>query len=138
MYICRLMNFKINWEALGIGASLACAIHCAILPLFMSSLPLFGVNIVHNLFVEVLLLGTAFIIGFTTLWHGFKKHHHRVAALVLFCAGMLLFTINQFVAFSFSTFLLVLPAVALIISAHFLNHRYCTIAKHCHKDDCSH
>jgi hypothetical protein len=28
--------------------------------------------------------------------------------------------------------------VILIIVAHFLNHRYCTIAKHCHKDDCSH
>jgi hypothetical protein len=138
MYLCRLMNYRINWEALGIGASLACAIHCAVLPLFMSSLPLFGVNIVHNLFVEVLLLGTAFIIGFTTLWHGYKKHHHRTSSLILFSTGMLLFATNQFIVFSFSTFLLVIPAVVFIIAAHFLNHRYCTIAKHCHKDDCNH
>ena len=132
------MNVKINWGALGVGASLACAIHCAILPLFMSSLPLFGVNIVHNLAVEILLLLAAFIIGFITLWHGYKKHHHRVTSLVLFCTGMVLFAINQFVESSVSTFLLVIPAVVLIIAAHLLNHRYCTIAKHCHKEDCAH
>ena len=43
------MKGKINWDALGIGASLACAIHCALLPLFFSTLPLFGINIIHHL-----------------------------------------------------------------------------------------
>jgi hypothetical protein len=138
LYICRLMNFRINWEALGVGASLACAIHCAVLPLFMSSLPLFGINIIHNIFVEVLLLGSAFVIGFTTLWHGYKKHHHKITTLVLFSAGMLLFTINQFVSFNHSKLILITPAVVLVIAAHFLNHRYCVEAKHCHKDDCNH
>ncbi|HAL95914.1 MAG TPA: MerC domain-containing protein, partial [Chitinophagaceae bacterium] len=33
------MRFRINWDALGISASIACAIHCALLPLFLSSLP---------------------------------------------------------------------------------------------------
>lgn len=132
------MNFKVNWEALGIGASLACAIHCAVLPLFMSSLPLFGVNIIENIFVEVLLLGTAFVIGFTTLWHGYKKHHHKMTSLLLFSTGMVFFALNQFVHFRFSTFLFITPAVVLVIAAHFLNHRYCVQAKHCHKDDCSH
>lgn len=132
------MNFRINWEALGVGASIACAIHCAVIPLFISSLPLWGINIVHNLFIEVLLLGSAFVIGFSTLWHGYKKHHHRVTSLILFSAGMVLFTINQFILFTYSSFIFVIPAVALVIAAHFLNHRYCTIAKHCHKDDCNH
>ncbi|MFN5134212.1 MAG: MerC domain-containing protein [Chitinophagaceae bacterium] len=132
------MNFRINWEALGVGASLACAIHCAVLPLFMSSLPLFGINIIHNIFVEVLLLGSAFVIGFTTLWHGYKKHHHKITTLVLFSAGMLLFTINQFVSFNHSKLILITPAVVLVIAAHFLNHRYCVESKHCHKDDCNH
>jgi len=33
------MNWKVNWDALGVGASLACAIHCAVLPLILTSLP---------------------------------------------------------------------------------------------------
>jgi len=138
MYICPLMNFRINWEALGVGASIACAIHCAVLPLFITSLPLFGINIIHNIFVEVLLLGAAFIIGFTTLWHGYKRHHHKPATLILFSLGMALFTMNQFVRFSFSTFLLIIPAVVLVVTAHFLNHRFCKQAKHCHTSDCNH
>lgn len=138
MYIYSRMNFRINWEALGIGASVACAIHCAVVPLFISSLPLWGINIVHNLFIEVLLLGSAFVIGFSTLWHGYKKHHHHITSLVLFSFGMVLFTINQLILFPYSSFLFVIPAVAFIVAAHFLNHRYCTIAKHCHKDDCNH
>jgi MerC mercury resistance protein len=138
MYICALMNFRINWEAMGVGASIACAIHCAVLPLFITSLPLFGINIIHNILVEILLLGFAFVIGFTTLWHGFKKHHHKPATLVLFSLGMILFTINQFVQFSFSTFLLVIPAVVFIVSAHVLNHRFCKQANHCHTSDCNH
>jgi hypothetical protein len=132
------MNFRINWEALGVGASIACAIHCAVLPLFITSLPLFGINIIHNLFVEVLLLGAAFLIGFSTLWHGYKKHHHRLQTLVLFSAGMILFAIHQFVKFPFSSFVLIIPAIILVLSAHFLNHRYCKQANHCHTSDCNH
>ena len=132
------MNFRINWEALGITASVACAIHCAVLPLFITSLPLFGVNIIHNLFVEVLLLGSAFVIGFTTLWHGYKKHHHHWATLILFSLGMILFTLHQFIKFPSSTFLFVTPATVAVITAHILNHRYCRVANHCHTTDCEH
>jgi hypothetical protein len=132
------MNFRINWEALGVVASVACAIHCAILPLFITSLPLFGINIIDNILIEVLLLGTAFAIGFSTLWHGYKKHHHRITTLVLFSAGMVLFTLNQFVKFPFSALLFTTPAIFLVVTAHFLNHRYCKAANHCHTSDCNH
>ena len=47
-----LRMFKINYDALGITASLACAIHCAVLPLLMTSLPVFGINIINNYFFE--------------------------------------------------------------------------------------
>jgi len=57
------MNFKINWDALGISASLACAIHCALLPLFLTSLPLFGINIIHNYWFEASMILLAMAIG---------------------------------------------------------------------------
>ena len=67
------MSLKINWDALGITASLACAIHCAILPLFISSLPLFGVNIIENQRFEYLMIGIAFLVGIYSLNHGFNE-----------------------------------------------------------------
>jgi len=55
---------RINYDALGIAASVACAIHCAVLPLVLSSLPLFGVNIINNVNFELIMIAVAFGIGF--------------------------------------------------------------------------
>ncbi len=74
--LSSFMKFRINWDALGITASVACAIHCALLPLFLSSLPLFGVNIIHNLAFEAGMVLLAFCIGTYSFYHGYKKHHH--------------------------------------------------------------
>ena len=70
------MNLKLNWDGLGIATSIACAIHCAVLPLILTSLPLFGVNIIHNLFFEWTMIAIAFIVGSYSLFHGYIKHHH--------------------------------------------------------------
>jgi hypothetical protein len=51
-YLCSSMKFHINWDALGVSATVACAIHCALLPLLISSLPLFGTNILENIFFD--------------------------------------------------------------------------------------
>src|SRR6185369_11786516 len=90
------MKIRINWNALGISAGLACAIHCALLPLFISTLPLFGINILDNIYFEVGMILVAFLIGGFTLWHGYKKHHHKLSPLFLFVTGMFLLTIKHF------------------------------------------
>jgi hypothetical protein len=132
------MGIKINWHALGISASIICAIHCAIAPLLLSSLPLFGVNIIENIWVEFLLLGTAFVIGFTTLWHGYRKHHHTLGPLLLFSFGMICFSAHQMGLMKYAAWVLVLPGVLAIIAAHWLNYRKCRTANHCHTQDCNH
>ena len=67
------MKFRINWDALGISASIACAIHCALLPLILSSLPLFGINIIHHLGFEIGMIALAFAIGSYSMYHGYKR-----------------------------------------------------------------
>lgn len=130
------MKFRINWDAWGIGASLACAIHCALLPLFLTSLPLFGINIIHNIGFEVGMIVLAFCIGSYSLYHGFKKHHHNLLPLSLFFSGFTFLVLKQFFI-HFETWLLI-PAVALIITAHILNFRNCRVHNHAHSDDCNH
>ncbi|MEL4419812.1 MerC domain-containing protein, partial [Shewanella algae] len=73
------MRLKINRDAFGIATSIACAIHCALLPLFISSIPLFGINIIENLLFEYWMIGLAFVVGVYALYHGYKKHHHRIS-----------------------------------------------------------
>lgn len=130
------MKNRINWDAWGIGASLACAIHCALLPLFLSSLPLFGINIIHNIFFEAGMIVLALCIGSYSLYHGYRKHHHNWRPMVIFFSGFILLVAKQFFV-HYETWLLI-PAVALIITAHLLNFRFCRVHNHAHTDDCNH
>ncbi len=130
------MKFRINWDALGITASLACAIHCALLPLFLSSLPLFGINIIHNTAFEAGMIVLALCIGSYSLYHGYKKHHHSLLPLVIFSSGFIFLVVKQFFV-HYETWLLI-PAVTLIVSAHLLNYRNCRVHNHAHADDCNH
>lgn len=130
------MNFKINWDAFGIGASIACAIHCALLPLIGISLPLFGIELVENIGFEYFMIGLAFFVGAYSLYHGFNKHHHRFLPFAIFCMGIALLFAKQ-IWHELQLWFLI-PAVVLVVSAHMLNFRFCRVHNHAHKEDCKH
>lgn len=127
---------KINWDAMGIATSIACAVHCALLPLLLSSLPILGINIISNIFFEYAMIALAFLIGSRALYHGYKKHHHRLFPLIIFAIGILLLLAKQ-VWHEIHLWLL-FPAVIAIVSAHFFNFRFCRVHNHAHKEDCDH
>jgi|SRR6185295_966351 len=112
----------INIDLVGIGASIACAIHCAVLPLFLSGLSVFGINIIHNFWFESGMIGLAFVVGTLSLRHGFKRHHRSPVPLLLFTGGMLFLFAKQY-WHNYELFLLPF-AVILIISAHISNFRF--------------
>jgi uncharacterized membrane protein YoaK (UPF0700 family) len=130
------MKFKINWDAFGIAASVACAIHCAVLPLILSSLPLFGINIIENQGFEFIMIALAFIVGVYSLYHGRKKHHHSFYPMLLFAAGISLLFIKSML--HSHSLMLLLPAVSLVVIAHYLNYKLCRVHNHAHADDCNH
>lgn len=123
------MNFKINWDGLGIITSIACAIHCALLPLLVTSLPLFGINIIHNRVFEWGMIGLAFVVGSYSLIHGYKKHHRSFVPIILFSTGFVFLMTKQFFH-AYETWFLI-PAVLLIVSAHWRNYQLC------HRSKCS-
>ncbi len=127
---------KINYDKLGIAASIACAIHCAVLPLIMTSLPVLGINIINNFWFEIAMILLALGIGIYSLTHGFKKHHHQLLPIFIFSSGMVLLLMKQ--VFHQQQIWFLIPAVALIVTAHFINYRKCRTADHCHTDDCNH
>ena len=114
---------KLNLDALGVTASILCAIHCAVLPLLVASLPILGIDILQNPLFEYGMIALAFVIGTTALWHGFNRHHRRLTPWLLFTGGMSCLIAKEI----WSAYeLLILPfAVLLIVSAHWLNYRWC-------------
>lgn len=130
------MKLKINWDAIGITTSIACAIHCAILPLLLSSLPLFGVNIIDNTWFEYFMIALAFSIGSYSFYHGYKKHHHSFKPFTLFTIGILLLAAKQ--VWHQQQLWFLIPAVVLIVTAHVTNYKSCRVHNHAHNDDCNH
>ena len=123
------MKIKLNWDALGIGTSVACAIHCALLPVLVSSLPVFGIEIIHNGFFEWSMIGLAFVVGSYSLFHGYVKHHRSFVPVAIFSVGFIFLVLKQFFPLYEYWFLAV--AVTFIISAHYYNYRLC------HKSKCA-
>ena len=124
-----IMNIKLNWDALGIGTSILCAIHCALLPVLVTTLPVFGINIVHNLIFEWGMIALAFVVGSYSLFHGYIKHHRSLRPVLIFSVGFIFLILKQF--FTQFEIPLLFVAVACIISAHYYNYRLC------HRTKCS-
>ena len=123
------MNIKLNWDAMGIATSVACAIHCAILPVILTTLPIFGINIIHNLFFEWGMIALAFVVGSYSLFHGFVKHHRSFTPIIIFSVGFFFLVLKQFL--HEEEYALLTIAVILIITAHYYNYRIC------HRSKCS-
>ena len=123
------MAVKVNWDFMGIATSLTCAIHCALLPIVVGTLPIFGINIIHNLFFEWGMIILAFIIGCYSLLHGFIKHHKNYLPFYIFFTGFIFLILKQF--FVVEQYLFLTIAVGFIIIAHLINYRYCQLSKSC-------
>ncbi|MEO8765271.1 MAG: MerC domain-containing protein [Ginsengibacter sp.] len=120
---------RINLDFMGMATSVACAIHCAILPLVITSLPVFGVNIINNSFFEWIMIGIAFTVGCFALTHGYQRHHRDLKPLFIFIAGFIFLLLKQ--VFYRQEFIFLIPAVCLILYAHFLNFRLCSQSRAC-------
>jgi hypothetical protein len=130
---------RVNFDTLGITTTIICAIHCALLPLVLTSLPVFGQNLVNNLAFEYLMILLAAGIGIYSLTHGFKRHHHAKGPIIVFSIGILMLLLKQ--VFHEHQLFFLIPGVLAIITAHVLNIKFCRISgtnSACVKDGCKH
>src|ERR1700680_1069082 len=114
-------SMKISLDAIGIGASFICAIHCALLPLLLIVLPLTGLEFLHSNVLDFTLLGTSFLIGCFALLRGYRKYHHKKNAILLFALGFPILAISHFYFKNRTAIILIVIAASLIITAHLIN-----------------
>ena len=126
-YFCLPMKIKMNWDGVGIATSLLCAIHCAVLPMIISAIPLMGIDLVHNEFFEWIMILAAIIIGYYSLIHGYSRHHRSHTPIIIFSVGAVFLVFKQFLPEHSIVFLTI--AVSLIVSAHLINYRLCRVRK---------
>lgn len=129
-YEMIIKKIKLNADRLGIITSVACAIHCTILPLLVSSASLFNFEILENKAIEWGMICLALAFGSLSLYHGYAHHHRNAIPVILFSTGFIFLILNQLIAERFVYIFIPLSAAG-IISAHVLNIYYCRKSGRC-------
>ncbi len=89
---CRLQS---TGDRIGMWASIACAVHCALLPLALVLAPALGLGIIGWLDMDQLFAIVATVLGVTMLILGYRRHR-TVSVWILMLAGLALIWANAF------------------------------------------
>ena len=123
-------------DRLGATASFLCAIHCMIMPLIVTTLPLLGIGFLANDWIEWTLVGISATLGITSLHLGYKVHKSK-RALTLLSAGLALIAAGRIGEYQKTH----LPNVAMVVigglaiaTAHLINQRLCHTCKKCNSE----
>ena len=123
---------RLDW--LGAAASLACAVHCAAMPLLVSLLPLVRLSFLAKEQTEWALICLSLGLGSLSLLPSYARKHRRLRLLLLFAFGGSLI-ITALLSAEEGT-RLEAPAMTLgalmIACAHMVNRRLCRSCVACH------
>ena len=121
-------------DKMGATASFACAIHCALMPLVITLLPLLGLSFLADERVEWGMVAISAVLGVTSLCLGLKEHGSRRALMVL-SAGLALVALGRILEARHVGLWGVPIVVAgglIVAGSHILNQYLCRTCKRCH------
>ena len=125
-------------NAAGGAASLLCAVHCALMPMLVTLLPLVGLGFVATEPVEWALVGMSFALGVWSLRLGFREHGKR-RALAILAVGLALLVLGRVSeAREWGTWgvpVLVVGGCVVALS-HAVNGRLCRTCRSCAGGSC--
>lgn len=131
------MRTRIELDKVGAVASIACAIHCAILPIAISLSAAGVFSFLDNGPVEWGFVLLASVVGTVSAWRGYRKHGNKTVAVVLATAalGLVLATLSHHGHGAHEPDHLlawVFPLIGLTIAiAHIVNLRLCRACHGC-------
>jgi hypothetical protein len=111
-------------DNLGMTASTLCAIHCAAVPVFFTSLPLIGLGFLANPWVEWIMIIIAVVIGISSIGNSYFKEHHRVLPLAMLIGGFVIIIIGHLFVTGWREAIVVPAGGLTVAAAHFVNYKY--------------
>ena len=137
---------KINVDKIGMISSFSCAVHCTVMPLVVTMMPIIGLSLLATEEFEWMLLIFSAILGILSLCFGFKKHK-SLKAFSLLSTGLVLIVIGRLThhhyhtikLFHFDLYIVFLLTGGLLVSlSHWLNNRLCSSCIPCKTSGCEH
>lgn len=120
--------YKSHADRIGITASLICAVHCVALPVFFTTVPFLGIEILKNPFIEAATILVSMCVGGWAIVRGYRLYHKKKMILSFFIAGLALMIAGNFVPYNWADMGLKFAGGTLVILAHVKNWRS---SKHC-------
>jgi len=124
-------------DKLGMSASFFCAIHCALMPIAIGILPLFGLAFLTNHAIEDTILVCVFLIASISLLPSYFRLHKKIHAIVIFAVGFGLITLGHEIEASWAEAPMAVIGGLSIALAHWVNQRECKKCPKC-QAGCTH
>ena len=131
IYICAMKILSHSQiDRLGITAALACAIHCAALPLIITSLPLLGLEFLANIWVEITMICISIFLGCYSLSRSYPKHK-KLMPIYILLSGFAIIALGHFWLDHIESFLIPIGGLILAL-AHIVNWNLMKSCSHNH------
>jgi hypothetical protein len=125
--------YKSGLDRIGILVASACFLHCIVLPVFLTTLPVWGVEVLENRYIEIATILLTLVAGGWAILRGFRKHHGNVSLLLLFSTGISSLAVASLVSSEVAERLLKTAGALLVVMAHVQNWRKCRKCTVCGK-----
>ncbi|OOQ61566.1 MerC domain-containing protein [Mucilaginibacter pedocola] len=120
----KMLKAATKLDNIGMTASTLCAIHCAAVPVFFTSLPLFGLGFLANPWVEWGMILFALVIGISSIGGSYLNSHHKALPLVLLIIGFATILLAHIFTQGWLEAVIVPIGGITIAVAHFINYKY--------------
>ena len=121
-------------DKLGASSSSLCAVHCALMPIVITFLPLIGLGWLASGWVEWALFTSSAVLGTSSLCLGYRQHGNKVALRTL-AIGLSVLALGRLGDMHhwapYYAALLVVGGFT-VAGSHYINHRLCHSCHSCH------
>lgn len=114
----------LHLDFIGFSASMACAIHCAVLPFLLTLAPLAGLEVLENPWIEYSFILVSLGIASSALIHGYRKHHQKSMSLIIVGFGFLFIMAGQLLPYEWTEITLTATGGVIVAIAHLVNWRH--------------
>src|ERR1700712_3320150 len=96
-YLCSMKVSKHHGKLdnVGMTASILCAVHCAVVPLLITSLPLLGLGFLANPWFEWGMITFAVFVGFYAIGISYFRAHRRILPAILLFGGFAIIIVGH-------------------------------------------
>jgi hypothetical protein len=79
-----------GWDRAGVVASIACAVHCTLLPIVVAMLPIVGLRHLLSERFEWTMIAATAVIGMAGHTRAYSRNHRHLAPALIFAGGLAL------------------------------------------------